>query len=154
MQVKISADSNRGPVRGLISFRETSVRPWDLTIFALRTAGGAPKQSSYHTWPSLVGARYECNHVYRSTAGLVWLPPSLKRVTAFLIRMNIPSRAYFMTLEATPEGLRPVSCPNFWASGPPETPLFFPSLGLASAEVSSSTGLHVFFRCSFLKPKF
>lgn len=41
-----------------------------------------------------------------STTGLVWPPPSLKRVTAFLIRMTPPYHAHFMTLKATPESPR------------------------------------------------
>lgn len=41
-----------------------------------------------------------------STTGLVWLSPSLKRVTAFLIRMIPPYHAHFMTLKATPESPR------------------------------------------------
>jgi hypothetical protein len=45
---------------------------------------------------------------FESTTGLVWLPPSLKRVTAFLIRMTPPAHAHFMTLKATPEGPRSV----------------------------------------------
>jgi hypothetical protein len=40
-----------------------------------------------------------------ASSGL-WLPPSLKRVTAFLIRMTPPPHAHFMTLKATPESPR------------------------------------------------